>query len=122
MIDHVQLTVKSFEKSKQFYVRALEALGYGAEFDDPKSKMAGFGTKTHTLLWISEGSPVGRIHLAFRTKDRGAVKKFHAAALAAGGTDNGPPGLRPDYTPTYYAAFVLDPDGNNLELVCHEPA
>jgi catechol 2,3-dioxygenase-like lactoylglutathione lyase family enzyme len=122
MIDHVQFKVKSFEKSRQFYARALEPLGYGVQSDDPANKSAGFGTKDTTLLWIGEGTPVTRVHVAFRARDRSAVQKFHAAALAAGGTDNGAPGLRTDYSPTYYAAFVLDPDGNNVELVCNESA
>jgi catechol 2,3-dioxygenase-like lactoylglutathione lyase family enzyme len=120
MIDHIQLRVKNYEKSRQFYTRALEPLGYAVQSDDPASKSAGFGTKGAVVLWIGEGSPVTYVHLAFRTHDRNAVKQFHAAALAAGGKDNGPPGLRADYSPTYYAAFVLDPDGNNIELVCHE--
>jgi catechol 2,3-dioxygenase-like lactoylglutathione lyase family enzyme len=120
MIDHVQLKVKSYEKSRQFYARALESLGYGVQSDDPASKSAGFGTKGAIDLWIGEGEPVTHVHIAFRTHDRKAVQKFHAAALAAGGKDNGAPGLRADYSPTYYAAFVFDPDGNNVELVCHE--
>jgi catechol 2,3-dioxygenase-like lactoylglutathione lyase family enzyme len=122
MIDHVQLRVASFAKSRTFYAQALEPLGYIVQSDDPASKSAGFGTKGAIDLWIGEGAPVTRMHLAFRTHDRRAVQKFHAAALAAGGTDNGAPGLRTDYSPTYYAAFVLDPDGNNVELVCNEPA
>jgi catechol 2,3-dioxygenase-like lactoylglutathione lyase family enzyme len=122
MIDHVQFKVKSFEKSSQFYARALEPLGYGVQYEDPANRSAGFGTKDATLLWIGEGTPVTRVHVAFRARDRSAVQKFHAAALAAGGTDNGAPGLRTDYSPTYYAAFVLDPDGNNVELVCNESA
>jgi catechol 2,3-dioxygenase-like lactoylglutathione lyase family enzyme len=122
MIDHVQLRVTSYEKSRKFYARALEALGYGAQSDDPAAKSVGFGSKGAIDLWIGEGSPVTRVHLAFRTTDRDAVRKFHAAALSAGGTDNGAPGVRTDYSPHYYAAFVLDPDGNNVELVCTEPA
>ena len=122
MIDHVQLKVKSFEKSRQFYARALEPLGFGVQYDDPASKSAGFGSKGATELWIGEGGPRAPVHLAFRAQDRSAVQKFHAAALAAGGSDNGAPGLRTDYSPTYYAAFVLDPDGNNIELVCNESA
>jgi catechol 2,3-dioxygenase-like lactoylglutathione lyase family enzyme len=121
MLHHVQLKVKNYEKSRQFYARALEPLGYATQ-DDPANKSAGFGTQGATSLWIGEGVPAARIHIAFRARDRSAVKKFHAAALAAGGRDNGPPGLRSDYSPTYYAAFVLDPDGNNIELVCEEPA
>jgi catechol 2,3-dioxygenase-like lactoylglutathione lyase family enzyme len=122
MIDHVQLRVTSYQKSRNFYARALEPLGYGAQADDPAAKSVGFGTKGAIDLWIGEGSPVTRVHLAFRTADRDAVRKFHAAALSAGGTDNGAPGVRTDYSPHYYAAFVLDPDGNNVELVCNEPA
>ncbi len=122
MIDHIQLKVKSYEKSRQFYARVLEPLGYGALSDDAASQSVGFGSKGAIDLWIAEGAPVSRLHVAFRAQDRKAVQKFHAAALEAGGTDNGAPGLRADYSPTYYAAFVIDPDGNNLELVCHEPA
>jgi catechol 2,3-dioxygenase-like lactoylglutathione lyase family enzyme len=122
MIDHVQLRVSNFEKSRQFYARALEPLGYGIQSEDAASKSAGFGVKGAIDLWIGEGKPVTRVHLALRTQDRNAVRQFHAAAIAAGGTDNGAPGLRTDYSPTYYAAFVLDPDGNNIELVCQELA
>ncbi|HMI88130.1 MAG TPA: VOC family protein [Polyangiaceae bacterium] len=122
MIDHVQLKVKSFEKSRQFYARALEPLGYGVQYEDAASKSAGFGAKGATELWIGEGGPVAPVHIAFRAGDRSAVQKFHAAALTAGGKDNGAPGIRTDYSPTYYAAFVLDPDGNNVELVCNESA
>ncbi|MGH7781808.1 MAG: VOC family protein [Candidatus Binataceae bacterium] len=122
MIDHIQIKVASFEKSRQFYAKALEALGYSAEYDDAKSKMAGFGTKGAIDLWIREGAPIAHTHIAFKSANRAAVKRFHAAALVAGGKDNGAPGVRTDYSPTYYAAFVFDPDGNNLEVVCHEPA
>ena len=122
MIDHIGLKVSSLEKSRQFYAKALAPLGFGAEYDDPKGKTAGFGAKGSTYLWITEGGPATRTHIAFRAGDRASVARFHAAALAAGGRDNGAPGLRTDYSPTYYAAFVLDPDGNNVELVCLEPA
>ena len=122
MIDHIGLKVSSFEKSRQFYAKALAPLGFGTEYDDPKTKTAGFGAKGSTYLWITEGGPVTRTHVAFRSRDRASVNKFHAAALTAGGKDNGEPGLRADYGPTYYAAFVLDPDGNNVELVCLESA
>jgi catechol 2,3-dioxygenase-like lactoylglutathione lyase family enzyme len=122
MIDHVQLIVRSYENSRKFYSKALAPIGYGAQYDAPKAKMAGFGVKGAIDLWLSEGSPAGRAHLAFRAADRAAVNAFHAAATAAGGRDNGAPGVRKDYSPTYYAAFVIDPDGNNLEVVCHEEA
>ena len=122
MIDHIGLKVSSFETSRRFYASALEPLGYRVEYDDPKSKTAGFGAKGSIDLWISEGQPLTRVHIALRSHDRATVNRFHAAALKAGGKDNGAPGLRPDYSPTYYAAFVLDPDGNNIEMVCHEAA
>jgi catechol 2,3-dioxygenase-like lactoylglutathione lyase family enzyme len=123
MVDHIGLKVSSFEKSRKFYASALEPLGYRVEYDDPKSKTAGFGAKGSIDLWITEGEPLTRqVHIAMRSHDRAVVDRFHAAAMKAGGKDNGAPGLRPDYGPTYYAAFVLDPDGNNIELVCHEAA
>jgi catechol 2,3-dioxygenase-like lactoylglutathione lyase family enzyme len=122
MIDHIQLSVRSFEKSRRFYAKALEPLGYSAQYEDPKSRMAGFGVKGAIDLWISEGQPAPRVHLAFHSASRAAVNQFHAAAVSAGGKDNGAPGVRADYSPNYYAAFVIDPDGNNLEIVCHEPA
>ncbi|MFZ0659034.1 MAG: VOC family protein [Candidatus Binataceae bacterium] len=122
MIDHIGLKVTSFEKSRAFYAKALEPIGYRAEYDDAKNKAAGFGAKGAIDLWIGEGAPATRAHIALKSATRAAVKEFHAAALKAGGKDNGAPGLRTDYSPTYYAAFVLDPDGNNLEVVCHEPA
>lgn len=121
MIDHIQLRVANFNLSRNFYARALEPIGYRAEYDDAKSKMAGFGVKGAIDLWIGEGAPATRAHIALRSASRAAVKQFHAEAVKAGGKDNGAPGLRTDYSPTYYAAFVLDPDGNNLEVVCHEP-
>ncbi|HYB90524.1 MAG TPA: VOC family protein [Candidatus Binataceae bacterium] len=122
MIDHIGLKVTNFERSRQFYAKALEPLGYRAEYDDPKNKAAGFGSKGALDLWIGEAVPAARVHIALRGPNRAAVRQFHEAAIAAGGKDNGAPGLRTEYTPTYYAAFVLDPDGNNLEVVCHEPA
>lgn len=122
MIDHVGLKVRSFEKSRRFYATALEPLGYRVEYDDPKGKTAGFGANGSIDLWIMEGEPSTRVHIAMRSRDRNTVNRFHSSALSAGGKDNGEPGVRPDYSPTYYAAFVLDPDGNNLEMVCHEPA
>ncbi len=122
MIDHIQLKVRNFETSREFYAKALAPIGYGAQYDDPKAKMVGFGVKGAIDLYISEGSPLGHAHLAFRAENRAAVNGFHAAATAAGGKDHGAPGIRKDYSPTYYAAFVIDPDGNNLEVVCHEKA
>jgi catechol 2,3-dioxygenase-like lactoylglutathione lyase family enzyme len=122
MIDHAGLKVRSYEKSRQFYAKALEPLGYSVKYEDAKSKAAGFGAEDAIDFWIAEGAPASQVHIAFRCGDREVVKRFHAAATGAGGKDNGAAGLRADYGPTYYAAFVLDPDGNNIETVCHEPA
>jgi catechol 2,3-dioxygenase-like lactoylglutathione lyase family enzyme len=120
MIDHASLTVSNFEKSKAFYAKALAPIGYAVLMEFPGS--AGLGEKGKPDFWISEGKPNHPpVHLAFHAGDRKHVDAFHAAALAAGGRDNGAPGLRPHYHPTYYGAFVLDPDGHNIEVVCHTP-
>ena len=122
MIDHVGLKVSSLAKSREFYRRALAPLGYAVDYEDTESGTAGLGAAGATDLWLIEGEPVAHTHVSFRSADRAAVDAFHAAALRAGGRDNRPPGLRADYGPAYYAAFVLDPDGHNVELVCHAPA
>jgi catechol 2,3-dioxygenase-like lactoylglutathione lyase family enzyme len=120
MIDHVSLHVRNYERSKAFYAEALRPLGYELimEYD---GSVAGFGTQGKPDFWMSEGGPSAPIHVAFASPDRATVDAFHAAALAAGATDNGPPGLRPHYHEQYYGAFVHDPDGNNVEAVCHRP-
>jgi len=122
MIDHVSVSVKSFAASRAFYEPALTALGYDVVMEFPHA--AGFGTGGKPIFWIAEREPTGTAaHVAFQCDDRATVDAFHAAALAAGGRDNGGPGLREHYHPTYYGAFVLDPDGNNVEAVCHgQPA
>lgn len=115
MLDHIGLRTTHFGALTQFYKAALAPVGYALKMEYPG--VAGFG-REFPDLWVSadeKGS--SNIHLAFRTENRAAVDAFHAAAVANGGTDNGEPGLR-DYTPTYYAAFIVDPDGNNLEVVC----
>ncbi len=120
MIDHVGLKVKDFKKSVGFFSKALAPLGYKvlAEFEDA----AGLGAGTSPDLWIGKGEPSkAGVHLCFASKSRANVDQFHAAALKAGGRDNGAPGLRKDYHEHYYGAFVLDPDGNNIEAVCHDP-
>lgn len=122
MIDHTGLKVRSFEKSRRFYAKALEPLGYSVGYEDAKNKAAGFGSKDAIDFWIGEGEPASQVHVAFRCRDREIVRRFHAAAIEAGGKDNGAAGPRTEYSPTYYAAFILDPDGNNIEVVCHEPA
>lgn len=121
MFDHVGLKVAHFAASLGFYTRALAPLGFVPQHVDEAGKSAGFGAPGAPLLWISEGAPAtAALHLAFSATGRDVVARFHAAALAAGGRDHGAPGLRPDYGPGYYAAFVLDPDGNNIEAVIHE--
>src|SRR5829696_10585778 len=117
MFDHVGVNVKDYAASRAFYEQALAPLGYEVvvAFDDWKT--AGFGAEGEPGFWISQREPFGTgTHIAFRCGDRGIVEAFHEAALAAGGTDNGTPGLR-EYHPAYYGAFVLDPDANNVEAV-----
>jgi catechol 2,3-dioxygenase-like lactoylglutathione lyase family enzyme len=123
MFDHIGINVRDYGKSRAFYERALAPLGWSVAMEFDQHKAVAFGTTGKPELWIVEREPFGTgTHLALAADDRAAVDAFHAAALAAGGTDNGPPGLREHYHPTYYAAFVLDGDGNNVEVVCHTPA
>jgi catechol 2,3-dioxygenase-like lactoylglutathione lyase family enzyme len=118
MIHHVQISVRDFSKSLRFYTDALGRLGYAAQSVDEASRSAGFGPPGKPAFWIGVGTPSkGPVHIAFAAEDAAAVAAFHASALAAGGKDNGGPGPRPDYGPHYHAAFVLDPDGNNVEAV-----
>jgi catechol 2,3-dioxygenase-like lactoylglutathione lyase family enzyme len=119
MIDHVSLRVTSFTKALPFYTEALAPLGCVPQYVDAAGKSAGFGPEGAPCLWIAEGAPAPKVHVALRAVSRGAVAEFYAAGLRAGGKDHGKPGPRPDYGPTYFAAFVLDPDGNNLEAVTH---
>lgn len=122
MLDHVRLTVTDFEASRRFYEQALAPLGISVLMSTPGAPFAGFGDE-RPFFWISQGSSAGgSTHVAFHSDDRAVVDAFHAAALAAGGSDNGAPGVRAHYHPTYYGAFVLDPNGNNVEAVCHSPA
>jgi catechol 2,3-dioxygenase-like lactoylglutathione lyase family enzyme len=122
MFDHIGLDVRDFAASRAFYERALEPLGYRVVFDGSEWNGAGFGTSDDKPeFWIMQREPYGTgTHVAFAVSDRDTVDAFHAAALAAGGTDHGAPGIREHYHPTYYGAFVLDPDGNNVEAVCHK--
>ena len=118
MIDHLTLTVRDYARSKEFYLAALEPLGYAVRMEFEGS--CGMGPPGMPCLWLVGGeAPTSPLHLAFHSESRAPVDAFHAAALAAGAKDNGAPGLRPDYHPSYYAAFVIDPDGRNVEMVCH---
>jgi catechol 2,3-dioxygenase-like lactoylglutathione lyase family enzyme len=119
MFDHVSIKVSDFKRSLAFYRAALAPLGLEAQHVDEAAKGAGFGPRGAVGLWIAEGEPAAVVHLAFSSPDRKAVARFYGAALEAGARDNGKPGPRPDYSATYYAAFVLDPDGNNVEAVTH---
>lgn len=127
MIDHTGVIVSDFARSKAFYQRALEPIGYRmlAEFPAAvtgSTDVAGFGVPPKPDFWIANGRPnVPPIHIAFRVDSRALVESFYRAALAAGGRDNGAPGPRPHYHEHYFGAFVLDPDGHNIEAVCHTP-
>lgn len=119
MIDHTGITVRDFSKSRSFYQTILGALGYQQTMEFPGH--AGFGKDHQPAFWIStEGEPLKKFHIAFAAPSRKSVDEFHQAALRAGGKDNGAPGLRPNYHENYYAAFILDPDGYNIEAVCHQ--
>jgi catechol 2,3-dioxygenase-like lactoylglutathione lyase family enzyme len=118
VFDHIGFNVTDFPKAKEFLVRSLRPLGIGITMEGEGWAM--IGRKGEGNLWFGSfgGSP-GPIHMAFAAKSREDVRQFYAAAIAAGGQDNGAPGLRPQYHPNYYGAFVIGPDGHNIEAVCH---
>jgi catechol 2,3-dioxygenase-like lactoylglutathione lyase family enzyme len=121
MFDHVGIGVSNLRESKSFYLKALQPLGVTIAMEGPYG--VGLGRKGKPSLWLSESSDKpAHLHIAFAAQTRGEVDAFHAAALAAGAKDNGPPGLRPHYHANYYGAFVIGPDGHNIEAVCHQPA
>jgi len=120
MIDHVTANVSDVERAKSFYTQALSPIGYSVQAEFPGA--AGLGTGQGMAdFWISSQEERGATHVAFTAKDRATVDAFYEAAIAAGGKDNGAPGLRTHYHENFYAAFVHDPDGNNIEAVCHLP-
>ena len=123
MFDHVKFGVRDFAASKAFYLKALESLGVAIAGEGPPSygiELVRPNNKASLCLFQTTEKPA-HLHIAFMAENRGQVDAFYRAALAAGGKDNGPPGLRPQYHANYYGAFVLDPDGNNVEAICHAP-
>lgn len=131
MIDHLSSYATDYPATKAFYQGALAPLGYALRTemvtswdpDFPQRRCCAFGPAARPLFWVIEvREAASPRHVAFLAADRAAVVAFHRAGLAAGGKDNGAPGLRPVYHEHYFGAFVLDPDGNNVEAVCHEPA
>lgn len=117
VLDHISIPVSDLASAKAFYMTALEPLGFGLVMEFPGA--LAFGLPGKPQLWLHHGTPAAPIHIALHAEDEAAVHAFHAAGLAAGGTDNGQPGPRPHYHPGYYAAYVKDSDGNNLEAVVH---
>ena len=124
MIDHVSVYVSDVARARDFYTAALAPAGYQVLMQYPSAEAphaVGLGVGKKPDLWLVKGNPTMTQHVAIASATRSVVNAFHAAALAAGGKDNGGPGVRAQYHPAYYGAFVLDPDGHNLEVVCHEP-
>jgi catechol 2,3-dioxygenase-like lactoylglutathione lyase family enzyme len=123
MLDHASITTTDLERAQRFYDAVMSALGYRRVYSNQRG--IGYGERggpgAYISVFLGEKVMADRRHWAFRAPTRAAVRAFHAAALATGGRDDGPPGLRPEYDPTYYAAFVLDPDGNRIEAVCRQP-
>jgi catechol 2,3-dioxygenase-like lactoylglutathione lyase family enzyme len=122
MLDHIGVNVSDYDRSRDFYEKALAPLGY-ALLMEPRPRTGGFGREGKPDFWITDQRvpTTENVHVALAAPDRATVAAFHAAALEAGGSDNGAPGVRDIYHPNYYGAYVLDPDGNNIEVVCHQP-
>lgn len=127
MLDHVGFSVSDLNKARAFYLAALQPLGIGILMEVTEEMTGGHGShlgfgRDRPQFWIGTGPRHQQsVHVAFTASSRAEVDAFYQAAMAAGGTDNGPPGLRPHYHPDYYGAFVRDPDGHNIEAVCHRP-
>ena len=119
MIDHTAVNVTDLEAAKTFYTKALEPLGYSLAFE--AGEFLGFGDPHGMDLGVVRRDPIGGAHVAFKCDDHATVDAFYAAAIEAGGADNGAPGVRAHYHENYYAAFVHDADGNNIEAVCQKP-
>ena len=125
MLDHIELAVADIARARAFYDHALAAIGVDVvmSFGSGPRMSLGDCSEGHPYFWVVQGPPLtGKLHVAFTAEDRASVDAFYAAAMAAGGRDNGPPGPRPQYHPDDDGAFVLDPDGHNVEAVCHTPA
>jgi catechol 2,3-dioxygenase-like lactoylglutathione lyase family enzyme len=123
MIDHMGFGASDYDASMKFFKAALAPLGYTVVMEGPPGAGAALGTGGKVILWISPSpQKPAHLHIALRADTRAEVDAFYRAALAAGGQDNGAPGLRPHYHPNYYGAFVIGPDGHNVEAVCHKPA
>jgi catechol 2,3-dioxygenase-like lactoylglutathione lyase family enzyme len=129
VIDHIGMPVSDIARATAFYLKALAPLGISIVMEVSAEETGagaavGFGSDGKPIFWIGEapGLVGGHVHVALAADHRAEVDAFYSAAIAAGGKDNGPPGLRPHYHANYYGAFVLDPDGNNIEAVCHAPA
>jgi catechol 2,3-dioxygenase-like lactoylglutathione lyase family enzyme len=126
-IDHINLSVSDFAAAKAFYSAALKPLGIAILMEYPKAvtgsrDVVGLGSNGKPYFWLADADrTTPGVHIAFAANSRAEVDAFYQASIAAGGKDDGKPGLRPEYHPTYYGAFVLDPDGNNVEAVCHRP-
>jgi catechol 2,3-dioxygenase-like lactoylglutathione lyase family enzyme len=120
MFDHIVFGVSDYAASKTFFLKALEPIGMAAIAEGPLGVELSADGQSSLCLFQTEEKPA-HLHLAFRAENRQQVEAFHRAALEAGGKDNGAPGLRPNYSGKYYAAFVIGPDGHNIEVVCHEP-
>lgn len=125
VLDHVSLGVGNLERSRLFYEQALRPLGFRLLYESSAEGIVGFGTEKNDDFGIyqsdAEYPPTTSVHVAFMAKNREAVDAFYRAAISAGGRSRIPPGVRPEYHPNYYAAFIFDPDGNNIEAVCHSP-